>query len=207
MWRWKTCFFYYLVLHKRLSFLLLLRCLAQIFFNGWMWRTTDFFLRMWFWFRCSVLVWQQLDGMWLLLQYLMVMKAIWEVADFPHGPSPLAGIFATHFLSIGIGLSSKLNLENGKVCMYVQRCDWFDLHPLSRAQSWRLVTATHRKVMVHVEHFVSKHSHKVATATLIVMLPSIFVVVEDWFLCKFHRYLILIEGTVLNIMMFNRRLY
>jgi hypothetical protein len=55
--------------------------------------------------------------MWLLLQYLMVMKAIWEVADFPHGPSPLAGIFATHFLSIGIGLSSKLNLENGKVCM------------------------------------------------------------------------------------------
>ncbi len=135
-----------------------------------------------------------------------VMKAIWEVADFPHGPPPLAGIFVTHFLSIAIELYSKLDLENGKVCMYVQRCDWFDLHPLSRAQSWRLVTAIHRKVMVRVKHFVSKHSHKVATATLIVMLPSIFVVVEDWFLCKFHRYLILIEGTVLNVMMFNRRL-
>jgi hypothetical protein len=52
-----------------------------------------------------------------------VMKAIWEVADFPHGPPPLASIFATHFLSIAIELSSKLNLENGKVCMYVQRCD------------------------------------------------------------------------------------
>jgi hypothetical protein len=130
----------------------------------------------------------------------------WRFSHGPHGPPPLAGIFATHFLSIAIGLSSKLNLENGKVCMYVQRCDWFDLHPLSRAQSWRLVTAIHRKVMVHVEHFVSKHSHKVATATLIVMLPSIFVVVEDWFLCKFHRYLILIEGTVLNVMMFNTRL-
>lgn len=120
--------------------------------------------------------------------------------------SSFAGIFATHFLPIATELSSKLNLENGKVCMYVQRCDWFDLHTLSRAQSWRLVTAIHRKVMVHVEHFVSKHSHKVATATLIVMLPSIFVVVEDWSLCKFHRYLILIEGTVLNVMMFNRRL-
>jgi hypothetical protein len=31
-----------------------------------------------------------------------VMKSIWEVADFPHGPPPLAGIFATHFLSIAI---------------------------------------------------------------------------------------------------------
>jgi hypothetical protein len=52
-----------------------------------------------------------------------VMKAIWEVADFPHGSPPLAGIFATHFLPIATELSSKLNLENGKVCMYVQRCD------------------------------------------------------------------------------------
>jgi hypothetical protein len=91
--------------------------------------------------------------------------------------------------------------------MYVCTVMWLIWStPTVESLVWRLVTAIHRKVMVHVEHFVSKHSHKVATATLIVMLPSIFVVVEDWFLCKFHRYLILIEGTVLNIMMFNRRL-
>jgi hypothetical protein len=53
-----------------------------------------------------------------------VMKTIWEVADFPHGPPPVAGIFATHFFSIAIELSSKLNWKMARyVCVYVQRCD------------------------------------------------------------------------------------